>query len=393
MPNRGENGVLVVLDYLWHADGMRLPRSMIEAAIDVWKAQADIADESVALKAGGTEPRFRLSGMYDMTAPPKSVLPLMLVPMDAQLYLRGDGAITINVGKFVAPTVTLTDAHIVDYSGMARARDRSDIRNQITAQFVSPDYNYIEQDADAWEDQGSIDIDGLQTASLDLTWAPSHAQARRRMKVEAYRQNPGWSGQIVTNAYGLRCIDQRFVQVQIDELEIDDTFEVQKWAFDPLSGNCTLQIAVMPAAAYSWNAATEEGTPPGASATAADTAVEQPEEMAVDIQGSSPANILVAVWDTPQQLSLTPECDWRTHDDAVTDEVANWYSMIVSGGGARSGQVPNDTYDVRARFIDPGGAMGEYTFVRGINVPTGLDLLATAGGELLVTGTGEFIGI
>jgi hypothetical protein len=155
MPDRGQNGVLIVLDYLWNSDGMRLPRSMVQAAIDVWKSQADIADETVSTKDGGSEPRFRLSGGYQLTAAPKQVLPMMLVPMDAQLFLRGDGAIVIDVGRFVEPTVILFDGpggSIVDYSGLTRARDAADLRNEITAQFVSPAYNYIEQTADPWQD-------------------------------------------------------------------------------------------------------------------------------------------------------------------------------------------------------------------------------------------------
>lgn len=362
-----QNGVLIVMDYLWHSDGMRLPRSMIEKAIDVWKAQADIADEIVATKDGGTEPRYRLSGQYLLTAPPKSVLPLMLVPMDAQLYLRGDGAIIIDVGRFVTPTVILADSAggaIVDYSGLTRARDASDLRNEITAQFVSPDYNYVEQDADPWQDLASIDVDGLQTTSLDLTWVPSHAQARRRMKVEAYRQNPGWSGTIVTNAYGLRAIDQRFVRVQISELGLDDVFEIQKWTFDPLSGNCTLQISLMPAEAYAWDAATEEGTAPVSDEVTSSGSVESPAGLDSDVADSA----ITVTWDAPEQPSLTAEADYRTHDSGVSDADATWFPMTVIGLSAVTGTLAADDYDARVRFIDPGGQLGAYSFVRSITV-------------------------
>lgn len=362
-----QNGVLIVMDYLWHSDGMRLPRAMIEKAIDVWKAQADIADETVDTKGGGTEPRYRLSGGYQLTASPKQVLPQMLTPMDAQLYLRGDGAIIIDVGRFVDPTITLSDGpggSIIDYSGLTRARDASDLRNEITAQFVSPDYDYVEQDADPWQDTASIDLDGLQTMSLNLTWVPSHAQARRRMKVESYRQNPAWSGSIITNAYGLRAIDQRFVRVQIDELDLDDVFEVQKWSFDILSGNCTFSISVMPAEAYAFDAETEEGTAPNATDTEAGDAVESPSDLDVEVVGSS----LVASWSEPTQPSLTAEAAYRVHDGGVTDADAVWTNMLVSGLTANSNPLAADDYDVRVRFIDPGGALGSYGYVRSVTV-------------------------
>lgn len=362
-----DNGVLIVLDYLWHDDGMRLPRSMIEAAIDVWKDQANIADEAVDLKAGGTEPRYRLSGQYQLTDPPKSVLPKMLVPMDARLFLRGDGAICIDVGKFVSPTVTLFDGpggNIVDYSGLTRARDIADLRNEITAQFVSADYDYVEQDADPWQDTASIDVDGLQTMALDLTWVPSHAQARRRMKIEAYRQNPAWSGTIVTNAYGLRAMDQRFVTVQISELGLDDVFEVQKWSFDPQSGNCTMQIALMPAEAYAWEAETEEGTAPNATATT-ESDVEVPDGLDSDVTDG----VITATWDAPDQPSLDAHAQWRTHDSGVTDADATWTDMTITGNSAVSGTLSADDYDVRVRFTDPLGFPGAYTYLRSITVP------------------------
>lgn len=361
---RGQNGVLIVLDYLWHQDGMRLPRAMIEAAIDVWKSQADIADEAVPLKVGGTEPRYRLSGGYALTSPPKTVLAQMLMPMDAQLYLRGDGAIVIDVGRFTEPAVILEDGPggaIVDYSGLSRAPDAADLRNEITAQFVSADYAYVEQDADAWRNEDSIAIDGLQTMALDLTWVPSHAQARRRMKVEAFRRNPAWSGTVVTNAQGLRVIGERFVRIRIPELDLDDVFEVVKWSFDVLTGNMTLAVSVMPAEAWAWDPETEEGSPPS-SAGVANVDVESPEGLvAVEDSGA-----LSATWDAPEQPSLTAAAAWRIHDGGITDDDATWTAMDVAGEAAVSATLAADSYDVRVRFTDPLGRPGAYAFARNV---------------------------
>ncbi len=367
MPNRGENGVLVVLDYLWHDDGMRLPRERMVQAIDVWKAQADIADEAVALKAGGTEPRYRLSGGYQLTAPPKQVLPLMLMPMDARLYLRGDGAIVIDIGKFVTPTVALTDDHIVDYSAMMRGRDAADLRNKITAKFVAAPYLYVEQEADPWLDQANIDLNGELSIELDMPWCPSHAQTRRRMKIEAYRQNPEWSGQIITNAYGLRAIDQRFIRVQVDELGLDEVFEILRWQFDVMSGNCTFDISAMPAEAYAWDATLEEGTAPAADDAPAPVDVEDVENFDVTDDGT----VLQAIVDAPVQPSLVVEFDWRIHDGGVTDDDAVWTPFTIIDGfwSGYSEALDPDDYDIRARFVPPSGPPGAYSFIRSYTLP------------------------
>jgi hypothetical protein len=200
--------------------------------------------------------------------------------------------------------------------------------------------------------------------ALDLTWVPSHAQARRRLKVEAYRQNPAWSGSIVTNAFGLRAIDQRFIQVQIPEVGLDNTFEMQKWSFDPMSGNCTLQISLMPSAAYDWDAVTEEGTAPAATNTSGGADVESP----ASLEASASGDVINASWDAPEQLSLTTTADWRVHDGSITDEDAVWTPMIVTGLTAQSGSLSTGSYDVRVRYTDPLGVAGPYSFVRSIAV-------------------------
>jgi hypothetical protein len=91
------------MDYLWHSDGMRLPRSMIELGIERWKAVANCCDELVPLLNGNYEKRYRLSGVYDFSEPPKNVLARMLLPIDGRLHLRADGAIILDIGEFCDP--------------------------------------------------------------------------------------------------------------------------------------------------------------------------------------------------------------------------------------------------------------------------------------------------
>jgi hypothetical protein len=362
-----QNGVLIVMDYLWHADGMRLPRSMITNAIDVWKAQANIADQTVSLKDGGTEKRWRLSGGYELTMPPKQVLPLMLNPMDAVLTLHRDGTIWIRVGQYVTPDVTLTDSHIVSYSGLMRGREKADVRNEIRANFVSPDYNYIEQEADPWRDEDSIDIDGLQSMTMDLTWAPSHSQARRRMKIEAYRQNPDWSGQIVTNAYGLNALGRRFIHVTIGELDIDDSFELQAWAYDAVTSQCTLTISHLPSAAYDWTPADDEGTAPPLPDAANADSVETPSGLSVDVASTVGAMTLSASVTAPTQDNLTLELSYRVHDDGISDDDADWHDFVLTSDWAGSTtQLAIDTYDVRAIFHAPKGLVSDPAYVRSV---------------------------
>lgn len=307
-----DNGVLVLMDYLWHEDGMRLPRSLIELGIDVWKDEADYADEACDLKAGGTEKRYRLAGGYNLTDPPKAVLPLMLEPMDAQLRMRGDGAIIVETGKYTAPTVTLSDDCILSYSGLQRGKPKTDLRNEIHAKFISPDYKYIEQEADPWVNQDSVDVDGTQAMSLDnMDWCPSHRQARVRMKIEAYRQCPDWSGSIVTNAWGMNAFDQRLITVSIAELGINGTFEIEKWEFDPKSGNCTFSIHSMPSEAWAWDPDVDEGTAPGVGTDPTVTPVADPPTAPTGLSVTDDAGTETVSFTAPNDLRVAACRVWR----------------------------------------------------------------------------------
>jgi hypothetical protein len=370
--NWTRNGVLIVMDYLWHQDGARLPRSRIELGIDSWKAQADIADEDIPLKAGGTEKRYSLSGGYEIPSPPKTVLPHMLVPMDARLNLRNDGAIVIDVGKWTEPSgPVLTGDHILDYSDLRRARPREELRNEIRSKFVSAAYEYEEAEADPWIDarsQASIDTDGLLTFQLDQFWCPSHAQARRRMKVESYRQNPTWSGQIVTDATGLLYRDKRFIKIEMTDgsLVIDHVFEILHWGpFNVLNGNCPMIISAMPEEAYAWDPDIDEGTAPVFADPPEGGSMAAP--AAFDAVGDS--GRLFATCDDPGRPDVTFYCEWRLSDGGITDEDATWVALITDNQtNAHSLDLADDTYDCRGQFLSIGGSEGAFAYVRDIVV-------------------------
>lgn len=247
-----ENAALIIMDYLTHPDGMRLPYSMIETALDDWIIQADYADEEVELLSGFTEARYRLSLSYDFTEMPKNVLGKMLNCVDGRLRLREDGAIVLDLGKFDCPTSceTIGDDDIIAYQGLRRGAPKTELKNEIRATYTSYGHGYIEQEADPWRDEDSILFDGLASTVLDLTYCPSHRQARARMKIEACRLNPEWQGQIITNARGLRLMGVRYARFKIDELGINETFFIKRSDIDMTKGVCTFDVISFPAECY-----------------------------------------------------------------------------------------------------------------------------------------------
>lgn len=377
------NGVLILMDYLWHQDGMRLPFSMIEQGLTVWIQQANIADEIVALANGGSEARYRLGGGYQLNELPKSILPRMLDPMDARLGIRPDGAIVVDVGYWQNPQDIITDDQIVGYQGFARGRQSRDIRNEFRATFVSPDYLYVEQEADPWINEASVNIDGLKTATLDLTWSPSHRQARVKMKIESYRQDPnGWVGTIVTNAYGLKFLEpnadgtrKRTMFFEIAELGIAVAFEVQRFAFDVKAGRCTFTVIQLDPAAYDWNPATDEGIGPVLPTNASDS-IEDPQTFTFEIVNGQISNgvysaQIQATVNAPTQAGNTVRMQWAVHDDAVSDDDKTWYLFSPEGALTQtSGVLSQGNYDIRV-FYWRSGYVSDYLYIRGVIINLG----------------------
>lgn len=256
-----QNAALIILDYLRHADGMRIPYAIIEPGLDDWEDAADYCDDEITLLSGDTEPRYKLAGGYELTEEPKEVLKSMLAPIDGRLRLREDGALVLDVGKFVTPTdsETFGNTDIISFD-LRRGAPASELKNEIRATYTSPGHNYQPQEADPWRDEDSIDLYDVKTATLQLDWAFSHRQVRQRLKVEAARQNPEWLGTIVTNARGLTLMGKQYARFTIDGL-LNATFYIVKSDINLLSGACAFDVVSFPSTAYDWTPA-EEGVSP-----------------------------------------------------------------------------------------------------------------------------------
>lgn len=256
------NAALIVMDYLWHPDGMRLPQALILREIDDWIAAANTCDEEVDLIGGGTEPRYQLCGTYELPDPRKDTLQKMLACFDAFVYLTPNAGISIQVGEFVEPTAdeTFGPEDILEYRGLRRGLPKTELVNEVRAKYTSPGHKFLAQEADPWRDETSIALDGEQTTTLDLEWCPSHSQCRRMQKVVAARLNPEWTGQIVTNARGRNLRNKRYATFTLPEVGTITVY-IKSAEIDLLSGACTFDFVSFSSEAFEWDA-TEEGLSP-----------------------------------------------------------------------------------------------------------------------------------
>jgi hypothetical protein len=260
-PVWSDNAAQILLDYLIHPDGLGLSPSWITNASADWaQAIADCYDTI------GGEPRYRIWNTYNFAERPADVITRFLVACDGSLFPTPDRGLSLKVGKWTTPTVTIDGAAIIGFSEFGRGRDVLSTANTIRARYTSPDHDYMEQDADPWVDDADVAERGEFATDLDLFCSPSHGQARRLMKIAAARSNPNWVGELQCNLRALPVMGERFIFLNLPELGINETFEVMGVQLVIIDGSIlqgvTIRVASLAAAAYDWDTLREAGAPP-----------------------------------------------------------------------------------------------------------------------------------
>lgn len=254
------NIALELLAYLTDATGgMGLDYAThILPAVAMWKDAADVCDQAVALKAGGTAPRYVGGGSYRHESDPADVIATMLASMDGWMAVRGDGAIVIRAGKYETPSVTITADMILEYSVSNGVADE-DIVNQLVIKYADSTLDYQMVEGDPWNGTGWDDI--LRSQTMELPWVHAHAQARRLAKREMLRQQAQWRGSVTVDLFGCVAIGERFVNLEIPEIATL-TVEIRSMSLDLANARASIEWIEADPAMDDWDAASEEGTAP-----------------------------------------------------------------------------------------------------------------------------------
>ena len=279
-----DNAALVALDYLRHHSGMAVSLDWITPELDAWIAAADECDEAVPLAAGGAEVRYRAWGTYDYQERPAEVLGRILTACNGRLGMGVNGGLSLTVGAWTEPTVTLDDTAIVSYS-IGSGNEAPETANTLTATYTDGPQGYVENEAEPWIDEDAVAAFGTQRGDARLYMVPSHGQCRRLMKQAFHRLAPEWRGTITTNLAGLPALSERFVRIQISEADLDITAEIDDVQFRIEDGSVVTGLVIswvaISAAAFAWDPEAEEGTPSGIAPELDPDAVPLPAELNV----------------------------------------------------------------------------------------------------------------
>ena len=273
-----DNAASIIRDYMTHKDGMRLPETLFTSPLAQagWVTAFNRAGQAIPISAGGTEPRYRLWGSYQLNERPVDVLGRMLACCDGRLVPTPDGGLTLDIGEWQEPSVTINADAITGFAEVGRGRDVMNTANTIRATFLDPSQDYQSTDADPWADEASVDERGEEVKDVQLNMAPSHSQARRLMKLEWFRANPSWVGTFNTNLMGLAAFGERFIRIQYPLFGINSVFEMMDFKFIIGEGGilqgATIQVQSMPQSAYQWDIS-QEGHAPVSDHTEVDDAL------------------------------------------------------------------------------------------------------------------------
>lgn len=276
-----DNAALCILDFLKSPRGFGLPANRMN--FDSFSAFADLCDETVPLKAGGTEARYRLGGIYELTEEPRDVLRRMLATCDGELVPLPDGTVGIRGGAWVAPTVTIADAQVLAYEYQVGG-DKLVAFNKLKVTYTSPVHDYQQTEGEAWEDEANQTLTGeVRSRDLSLPMVQSHAQARRLAKIVMAKGNPQHRlTNLTAQLPALDLLGERFVHIVLADLGIEADFLITRLVpADDLS-TVTMDLVSLDAAAYAWDAATEEGTAPSVPAAYTPALPPDPENIQIE---------------------------------------------------------------------------------------------------------------
>lgn len=357
-----DNPAICLLDYITSSDGARL--NITRIYVHDFIEAANTCDEPVALKGGGTEKRYRLWGSYKLDEDPKDVIKRMCAVMDAQVYMRPDGKVGLQVGKWVAPTITINESSITSFN-ITQGNEALSSVNEIIPMFTSPQHDYQETEGQSWRDDDDISNRGqILSQRLDLYMCPSFAQARRLAKIAMHKQNPKWVGEITTNLYGLNCIGERIITVEIPELNLFGTFEIKAIRFSDDMTSAILSVSWLDQSAYSWNAYLEEGDAPAVPAnTEGGNALPVPLNLLSmteyqDLAAGAQAARAKFTWTPYTRDNLATELQYKKFG------AADWLRYVTQPNEYSTLTIPLDegaNYEYRARSVSTSGLTSDWT--------------------------------
>jgi hypothetical protein len=229
-----DNPALIIRDYLTNSDyGLGEATSNIDDT--KVSTAANICDETVSTDSST---RYTCNGAWLTSQTPIDLLTQLTGTCAGTLWYA-QGKWRLLAGKYVAPTVTLTEDDLRSPLSISTRHSRRDNFNGVRGVFKGPASNYQMTDYPLVSSQTFIDVDGGLESVLDLplpfTDSPGEAQRLANIALERNRSQLTLTGAFGLQAFALQVGD--IVNITNARLGFSNKiFEVVQWSFGVVDG-------------------------------------------------------------------------------------------------------------------------------------------------------------
>lgn len=355
-----DNAPLVIADYFAHPDGYGGGFDSVN-----WTniaGEADISDETVTTVTGEVIARWRLWASYALASTERrQVMADLMKACDAYSWQDADGRFNLMVGRFVEPTVRLTDDHILGLTATLGPPAQQRV-NALKMLYTEAAIGYREQETALVADPDAADDPNTDPQAVELFYAPHHNQAVRVGKLMLARLGDRWHITALLNLYGLNLIGERFCRFESAQLGVAGYFVVAGLRLNLDENTIEATLDEVKPEDWAFDAASEEGTPPSAPGTAppppplaAPTGLTL-STVQIALDGATGVAI-GASWADPGRPDLNWEAAFRPSAGG------DWVPMAVDNDArtARGGAVSSGVaYAVRVRALTISGRPSAY---------------------------------
>jgi hypothetical protein len=250
------NPARVVGWYLSSPLGLGEPLDAIDE--DTWIAAANICDEDVPLKAGGTEKRYRCHGAVTLDQAPGDVLKKLLSSCAGDAIVAG-GQWYIEPGAWRPSNRVITADEVRGAISVTRNRAFRDLANGVRATYVREAADWEETDAPPLLDSAAVAEDGGEPVyeDLELPFTLSGTVAQRIMQIRLRRLRAQRSYRIPTMLHHIGLRPGSVVSLDLPR-QPRDTVRLAGWTLDADQAGITLVAEQDDAQIYAWNPETDE---------------------------------------------------------------------------------------------------------------------------------------
>ncbi|MDW9540274.1 hypothetical protein GOB07_30250 [Sinorhizobium meliloti] len=317
--------------------------------IDLWKEEADVCDELVPLKGGGTERRYECNGWDTTENGPKSGLNAILSTCDGHLVARGDGARILTVGKFrESRTATLTDADIVGHQVQYDVLFEDEC-NRLVPKFTYPATNYTSCDTDFFEDTAAqLSAGRVLTQEGSYEWCHQWRQARRLGKRDWLRLRQKVKGSLDVRLSGINAVYARWVRLETPNRlpRLDGKLlENRRSVLALTKGGFSMDFVEQPDGIDDWNPTTEEGQQPPVPPAVNASNIPTPVINLIQAKASNNSVYIRVVVIDPADDSFIPVVRYRVADIGAGTPGA-WIEQPFPGADPSGGYINLNTNTV-----------------------------------------------